>query len=280
MHSRSSTNRTDTTLDAGPNSSRRSRLDNIKNHIHHPMHHLNQRRDAIRGFSPAWFTACMGTGITSTSIHSFPYYWDPLRYISMVLAGLTLLMVVVFTVLFIWRLVKHRDFFDILYHPQIGLTLGAIPMAYSTLTTCIATILGWYHLTWVPTLVVVLWAISVAMSIASLLAVPFALMSHQGHPFDKVTAALFMPVVPGVVAAAAGGTVASVQNVGSVAVNIIIASYVLLGAGLGIVLMFLTFYFIRLVLFKLPPRETIASVFLPLGPLGQATNATLLLGTQ
>ncbi|KAJ2713156.1 Plasma membrane sulfite pump involved in sulfite metabolism [Coemansia spiralis] len=282
MHSRTTTNRSEVTVSVSvaSTSGRRSRREIIKEHLHHPMHHLDQRRDAVRGFSPAWFTASMSTGIVSTLFYNFPYYWDPLRYIGMVVAGFNLLLVIAFTVLFLWRLIQYRDFLDILFHPQISMTLAAIPMAYSTLTTTIATILGWYNLSWAPTLVVVLWAGCVALSLATALLVTFTATSHQGHPFDKVTATLLMPVVSLIVAAAAGSTVASLQTVGSIAVNVIITSYALLAMGLGAALMILTFYFIRLVLFKLPARETVVSSFLPLGPLGQSSNAILVLGTQ
>ncbi|KAJ2772718.1 Plasma membrane sulfite pump involved in sulfite metabolism, partial [Coemansia nantahalensis] len=174
----------------------------------------------------------------------------------------------------------YRDFFDILLHPQVSMVLGAIPMAYATLATSIATILGEYGLAWVPTLVLVLWAVSVALSLAVALLVTFIATSHQGHPFDKVTATLLLPIVTMVVAAATGGAAASLQPVNLVAVDVVIVSYVLMAMSLGASLMVITFYFMRLVLHKLPPRETIVSAFLPLGPLGQASNAILLLGEQ
>jgi hypothetical protein len=49
----------------------------------------------------------------------------------------------------------------------------------------------------------------------------------------------------------------------------IIISYVLWGTGMPFALMVLVNYFQRPALYKLPSREVIVSVFLPVGPFGQ-----------
>ena len=49
----------------------------------------------------------------------------------------------------------------------------------------------------------------------------------------------------------------------------LICSYVLWGTGVPLAMAILVIYFQRLTVYKLPPREVIVSVFLPLGPLGQ-----------
>ncbi|KAJ2763221.1 Plasma membrane sulfite pump involved in sulfite metabolism, partial [Coemansia nantahalensis] len=103
MHSKTTTHASEATL-SSEIYPRRSRLETIKEHIHHPMQCLDQRRDAVRGFSPAWFTASMSTGIVAVIIHNFPYDWTPLRFIAKAIAGLNLLLIVAFTVLFLWRL--------------------------------------------------------------------------------------------------------------------------------------------------------------------------------
>lgn len=46
-------------------------------------------------------------------------------------------------------------------------------------------------------------------------------------------------------------------------------SYILWGTGVPLAMFTLVLYFQRLTVYKLPPREVIVSVFLPLGPLGQ-----------
>jgi tellurite resistance protein TehA-like permease len=48
--------------------------------------------------------------------------------------------------------------------------------------------------------------------------------------------------------------------------------------GLTLAVMMLTIYFLRLMVYGLPPSATIISVFLPLGPTGQAGYSILLIG--
>ncbi|KAJ2785049.1 Plasma membrane sulfite pump involved in sulfite metabolism [Coemansia javaensis] len=281
MHSRTTTTHSEVTLAPGAGGARRHpHLDAIKTHIQHPMAHLDRRRDAIRGFSPAWFTASMGTGMVCVVLEGFPYAWPPLRYAAMVFGALNLLMFVVFAVLLAWRLVQYRDLYDILLHPQLSMSLGAIPMALSTLTTNATRILAPYDLRWLPTLALVLWIVGAALSVLSLFSIPFLATTHHKHLFEKINATILMPVVTTVVSATTGAHVASVHASGSLAGGIVVASYALLGAGLITALMLMALYLVRLTLFGLPPRETVVSTFLPVGPLGQSSCALQLLGTQ
>ncbi|KAJ1763635.1 Plasma membrane sulfite pump involved in sulfite metabolism [Coemansia sp. RSA 2167] len=243
------------------------------------MCELDTLRDVIRGFSPAWFTVSMGTGIVSMLLYGFPYEWSPLKYIAMGIALLDLLTFVVTLVLFTWRMVQYRDFFNILLHPQMSMSLGAAPMAFTTLITSIVTILAPYEVAWMPTLALVLWCINIVFAVLSFLAIPFLVTSHQKHAFENVNATLLLPVVPTVVTSSAGALVASVHS-GTTAVAVVLISYALWAIGVGISLMLLTFYVVRLVLHKLPPPDTIISAFIPLGVLGQASYAIQLMGVQ
>lgn len=58
----------------------------------------------------------------------------------------------------------------------------------------------------------------------------------------------------------------------------VIVSYVLWGTGVPLAMLTLGIYFHRLTMHKLPPKEVIVSVFLPLGPLGQGGYALMQLG--
>ncbi|KAJ2140102.1 hypothetical protein IW136_002750 [Coemansia sp. RSA 678] len=279
MISRLTTQRSEITLNASSIATGRTRMSVIKNLIHRPMRKLDTWRDVIRGFSPAWFTASMGTGMVSTLLYGFPYEWSPLKYIAMGFALIDLLTFVVTLVLFTWRLAQYRDIFNILLHPQLSMSLGAAPMAFTTLITSLVTILASYEVAWMPTLALVLWCINIVFAVLSFLAIPFLVTSHQKHAFEKVNATLLLPVVPTVVASSAGAIVASVHS-GTTAVAVVLISYALWAMGVGISLMLITFYVVRLILHKLPPPETIVSVFIPLGPLGQSSYAIQLLGVQ
>ncbi|KAJ2006151.1 Plasma membrane sulfite pump involved in sulfite metabolism [Coemansia thaxteri] len=254
-------------------------MDVLKHHIHHPMHKLESRRDVVRGFSPAWFTTTMGTGIVSILLYKFPYYAAPLQYISWGVAFFNLLLFIACCVLFLWRIVQYRDFGIIVMHPQQSMALGAIPMGLCTIVICLVLMLAPYNLSWVPTLALALWCIDVVLSVLSFLTIPFLVTSHQKHALESINATMILSAVPTIVAATGGAVVASAQS-GSTATTIVIISYILWAMGLGIATMLLTLYLIRLILFKLPPKEAIGSVFIPLGPLGQASYGIQLLGIQ
>lgn len=94
-----------------------------------------------------------------------------------------------------------------------------------------------------------------------------------------MTAAWLLPIVATIVAAASGGIVASVLPTEQALITII-TSYILWGCGVPLAMFTMVIYFHRLTMHKLPPREVIVSVFLPLGPLGQGSFGIMQLGKE
>ncbi|KAJ1879637.1 Plasma membrane sulfite pump involved in sulfite metabolism [Coemansia sp. RSA 1722] len=282
MHSRYTTNRTEVTLNIGDDDiSAKGAFAglSLKHHIQRPMRKLETKSDIIRGFSPAWFTATMGTGAIASLTYSFPYSNRPLEYIGMGIGLFNIILYIVCLVLFAARLIKYRDMSDILLHPQLSMSLGTIPMGLCTVVSGLVTMLSRYNTTWVPTFALVLWCIVVAASVLCSLIVPFVVISHQKYTLETMNAVLLLPVVPNVVAASTGGVVASAFS-GGTAIVIILISYVLWGMGMLLAMMLTAAYLIRLVLYKLPPKEAMASAFIPIGPLGQSSYGIQILGTQ
>ncbi|KAJ2787040.1 Plasma membrane sulfite pump involved in sulfite metabolism [Coemansia interrupta] len=241
------------------------------------MHRLESKSDIVRGFSPAWFNVTMGTGSIAVLTYNFPYHWAPLEYIGMAIALFNVIVYVTCLTLFAVRLIKHRDFYDILLHPQLCMSLGTIPMGLCTIVSALVTMLTRYDTHWIPTFALVLWCIVVVFSVLCSLVVPFIAMTYQKYTLESMSSILLLPVVPNVVAASTGGIVASVHS-GSAAATILLIAYVLWGMGVGLAMMLITAYLIRLVLYKLPPREAMASAFIPLGPLGQSSYGIQILG--
>lgn len=95
-----------------------------------------------------------------------------------------------------------------------------------------------------------------------------------------MTAAWLLPIVSTIVAAASGSIVASVLENQQHALWTIIISYILWGTGVPLAMMVLVMYFHRLTIHKIPPKEVIVSVFLPLGPLGQGSFGIMQLGKE
>ena len=93
-----------------------------------------------------------------------------------------------------------------------------------------------------------------------------------------MTAAWLLPIVSTIVAAASGAIVANVLRDPQQALWTVIVSYILWGTGVPIAMATLVIYFQRLTIYKLPAKEVIVSVFLPLGPLGQGGFGIMQLG--
>jgi C4-dicarboxylate transporter/malic acid transport protein. len=95
-----------------------------------------------------------------------------------------------------------------------------------------------------------------------------------------MTAVWLLPVVTLIVASSSGGLLAlALQKYSpSHAVITVAVSLFMVAIGLSLALMMLTVYLLRLIIYGLPPGATIISVFLPLGPTGQAGYSILLIG--
>ena len=104
-------------------------------------------------------------------------------------------------------------------------------------------------------------------------------MYFHDTALSTMTAAWLLPIVAPIVASASGGIVASVLPDPRHALWTIITSYILWGIGVPLAMVVLVIYFQRLTMYKIPPREVIVSVLLPLGPLGQGGFAVMQLGT-
>jgi tellurite resistance protein TehA-like permease len=116
------------------------------------------------------------------------------------------------------------------------------------------------------------------ISLACCLYMPFVMMSVHPTALSTMTATWLLPVVSTIVASASGGILASVLPNPQHALWTLIISYILWGTGVPLAMCILCIYFQRLTIHKLPPREVIVSVFLPLGPLGQGGFAIMQLG--
>lgn len=86
---------------------------------------------------------------------------------------------------------------------------------------------------------------------------------------SSMTAVWLLPIVTCIVAGSSGGIVAGVLPNPHHALWTLLCSYMLWGMGVPLAMMVLVIYLQRLTLHKIPPKAMIASVFLPLGPLGQ-----------
>jgi tellurite resistance protein TehA-like permease len=124
-----------------------------------------------------------------------------------------------------------------------------------------------------------IWMADAIVSIVIAFYLPFILIKQKDdRELSSFTALDLFSVIAAVVASAVGATVAGVLPNPQYALGTVVASYVLWGIGIPTAMIIMVIYFHRLAIHKLPPREVIVSVFLPLGPPSLGGYAVMQLG--
>lgn len=251
------------------------------------LHEANQHgwRRICLNFTPSWFSVTMGTGIVSILLEKLPYNAQWLHYLAIIVFVLNIVLFVTSTIISVIRYTVYRGIFiAMLTHPVQSLFLGTVPMGLATIVNMCAFVVVPEWGSWALTLTWTLWWIDSAVSIAVCMFLPFAIMYLHAAPVNKLqsmTAVWLLPIVSTIVASASGGIVTeALYNAGhhTHAFWTMVTSYVLWGTGVPLAMVVLVMYFHRLTVHRLPPREVIVSVFLPLGPLGQGGFAIMQLG--
>ncbi|KAE8389417.1 voltage-dependent anion channel [Aspergillus alliaceus] len=237
-------------------------------------------RHIVRNFTPAWFSANMGTGIASILLNTLPYNGRWLYWISVILFALNVLLFLGFLLLTVLRYLLYPEIFPVMItHPAQSLFLGTFPMGLATIINmiCFVCVPAWGI--WASYFAWGLWIADAVVSVLTCFVVPFIMMTRSSEiTISSMSAAWLLPVVACVVAAASGAIVADVLPDPQYAFGTIIVSYVLWGVGVPLALMIIVIYLLRLMLHKLPPKQLIVSMFLPLGPLGQGSYGIQKLG--
>jgi len=241
-----------------------------------PFTRLAAPSEAIRGFTPNWFTVNMGTGIVSLMLPKLPFagsaaIGEGLWWLNM---GLLLL----FTLLAFARMIQYpTECRATLRHPVQSMFLGAVPMG-------LATVINGFITFGVPQwgegaalLARDLWIFDALLAAGVGLLVPYLMFTHQDHALERMTAVWLLPVVASEVAAASAGLIAPHLSVAA-ATLLIYGGYVLFALSVPLALMIITLLVLRLAQHKLPGAELGVSMFLPLGPLGTGALALLQLG--
>lgn len=250
----------------------------LERHIHERNRH--GWRKVVLNFTPSWFSVNMGTGITSILLHNLPYNGRWLYWLSVIIFCLNIILFICFLSISILRYTMFKGLFRFMMrHPVQSLFVGTMPMGLSTIINMIVFVCVPAFGQWAVTLAWALWWIDVVISVSSCVWLPFLIMYTHEAKLSSMTAAWLLPIVATIVASASGGIVANVLPNPQHQLWTVLVSYILWGAGFPLAMVVLVMYFHRLTIYKLPAREAIVSVFLPLGPLGQGSFALMQLGT-
>ncbi len=242
-------------------------------------------KERVLHFTPSWFSVTMGTGVVATLLNLLPWasIHSGLRWPALCFLLADIVIFILFLCAFFARYLMYPEVLPLtIKHPQKSMFLGTIPMGLITIISGIAQ-LGTKEFELGMGFALAasgLWWFATALSLLTAIGVPFSMMTYQKHYFEGITAALLLPIVPPITAAATGSVIAEIimHDYPTYAFTIMVVSYLVLGIGLPLALLILVLYFQRLLLFKSPPRDVIISVFLPLGPCGQGGEACLHLG--
>ncbi|MFA6512487.1 MAG: TDT family transporter [Patescibacteria group bacterium] len=236
----------------------------------------NDPKEIIRHFTPNWFAATMGTGVLALMLGNFPYGQPALTVVAQALWCVNVLFFTLFSLMFLARAVFFPESFrHLFHHPVQPLFIGCIPMGFATIVNGMITLwpISAASMVWTNAM----WWIDVALSVISVLVVPFYMFTAQEHRMERMTAAWLLPIVPPEVAAASGGLVAQ-HLAPALGTSVIFVSYVLWAISVLLSMGILTILFLRLTLHKLPHVDMAVSAWLPLGPLGTGAMAMITLG--
>jgi C4-dicarboxylate transporter/malic acid transport protein len=259
------------------NDTRLSRVEDLEKSIYQRNNHGWRR--VVLNFTPSWFSVIMGTGIVSILLHNLPYSGMWLYWISVVIFCLNILLFLSFLAISVVRYTYFRGLFQFMIsNPVQSLFTGTFPMGLATIVNMVVFVCVPASGHWATVLAWALWWIDAVIAVMTCFYLPFVIMQKHDSELSKMTAAWLLPIVATIVAAATGGIVAEVLPNPQHQLWTIIVSYVLWGTGFPLAMLVLVIYFQRLTIHKLPPREVIVSVFLPLGPIGQGSFGIMQLG--
>jgi tellurite resistance protein TehA-like permease len=230
-----------------------------------PLSKLSRPIEAIRQFTPSWFSMTMGTGILSVLLQVFPFQFNGLHTIAVIIFVLNVVIYCTFTIMTVARYVMFPSVLSLmLNHSAQSLFIGTMPMGLTTIINFIIVGLP-QHFDWALDLAFVLWCIDLAFTLICCIGVPYFIIVHHNHQIESMNGTWLLPIVPAVVHSASGGLLANHIDENRAFVVLII-SYLLMGMGILLAISIIVIYFYRLAVHKLPPKEVIISVFLPLGP--------------
>ncbi len=237
-----------------------------------PLTHLRHPAEAIRHFTPNWFTMSMGTGILLLTLYAFPYAFPGQAALARGLWWVDVVLYVLFCALFAARLLLRGDTVrQLLRHPVQSMFLGAIPMG-------LVPIINGGLLFGMPLgLAQALWWLDAVLAVGLGWVVPYLMFTRQEHSLEGMTAVWLLPIVASEVTASSGGYLAPHLDVHA-AQAVIATSYVLWALSVPLAMGIVVIVFLRLALHKLPHRAMAASGWLVLGPIGTGALALLVLG--
>ncbi|KAG1752929.1 voltage-dependent anion channel [Suillus lakei] len=232
--------------------------------------------------------SCAGTGAVAILFHNFPYASDSpvMRGFALAFFFLNLVLFLLFSVITAARYILFPGiWFQMIRHPVQSLYIGTFPMGATTLINIASgDIFQMYGFGGKPFIYTVwaCWWINVAISMTCCFGMMHVMITVQQHSLKSMTTVWVLPIITLVVGSSSGGVLAPALQVYSPSYALLTATFsaCMVTIGLSLSLMLLTIYILRLIVYGYPTGVSILSVFLPVGPCGQAAYSLLMLGSS
>ena len=142
--------------------------------------------------------------------------------------------------------------------------LGAVPISFETVGTGLVIFYSGHKSA--DYVAQVFFWIAVLMTLVVTTGGVYSMYRRQGrHTMNDVTGAWFLLFIPMIVGAAFGSNLANAVSLKN-GTAVIVVSFLMLSLGIGLSFLVLGIYLWRLMSCQLPPRESIVSTFVPVGP--------------
>lgn len=259
---------------AGPPSARRT--------TRRLLHELEHPQDLFSNLGPNWYASAMGTGIVANAAALLPVQSAGLLRAALVIWALDATLLVALTAATAVHWIKHPTVArSHASDPAMAQFYGAPPMAL--LTVGAGALLVGHQLIGMHAAVIVdsvLWALGTATGLLSSAAIPYLMFTRHRIDQRMTFATWLMPIVPPMVSAATGAALISHLPAGQAQMTLLLGCYAMFGLSLVATLVVITVVWARLAYHGPGPSQTVPTLWIVLGPLGQSVTAANLLGTQ
>ncbi|MGW0159859.1 TDT family transporter [Mycobacterium sp. NPDC003323] len=236
----------------------------------------------LNDVGPNWFASVMGTGIVATAAAGLPVQWPGLRGFAQVVWVLAAMLLAVLVLVVGTHWLRHPTVArSHARNAQMAHFYGAAPMALLTVGAG-ALLLGGdligaqaaLRLDWA------LWILGTAGGLFTATTIPFLMFTQHDVGPDAAFGGWLMPVVPPMVSAATGALLIPHMAPGTGRATMFYACVAMFGLSMIAALIITTMIWSRLVHYGTSGTARVATLWIVLGPLGQAITAAGLLGSS
>ena len=238
--------------------------------------------ERLGNIGPNWFASVMGTGIVANAGATLPVNVPGMHVFTRAVwvAAAVLLLALVTVVGGHW--IRHPKVMrSHARNPQMAHFYGAAPMALLTVGTGAVLVGGGVigqraaiDLSWV------LWAAGAIGGLFTAVSIPFLMFTQHDVEPDAAFGGWLMPIVPPMVAAAAGALLIPHTAPGAARQTLLYGCWAMFGLSLVAAFIIISMIWSRLALYGTSGTARVPTLWIVLGPVGQSITAAGLLGTN